>query len=622
MDGVKDAGVHRLVELGLKDQAQDPAWVTVLEAEKVDPLPPLSDLVVIQALFSITLVSKVLSPRDLGQYNLGSRNLRPGVPGCIPEIVLLDCNGWEPYDENQRAESLTQSLVRLFWAVQSGNMFDLDDLEHVDPSPMEVSFDIQGDVYSMRCPNVNLTPQTVMQKWERDLGVTYATRIRFLAPSEQGYRTLNARADALPFVPAVVKLEGPGSVLTALAVALKRRNSGAGASGNRQSGPQEGAAKAAPAKKAGLGPVQRSVFRQYQADMHRKIAEAEEIEAAVQDQQRRKHEEFLRAAEAERKDEAARWAQEEAEWASRRRTQRKPLWLRPSLFLFHSLTPVHSPLAVAGVVLGRLRVTESPTTMAMNRQRQSRSGPGEARPASRPDGPDINKDRLTFCLASLIGHKVTASLRNNVMYEGTFHSCALDSDYSITLKTARRLPSESNNKSGEVIDMLVISGKDFLQVSAMNVPPPSRESEGRKGFATDAEISGSPEGGMMEVAALLLPRHLGRMRCRSEGLRAIPARMYRLWRRELPDSDGQRGRLQMAWYLRRKHYRQMLDGSSFSARMWRTQKSWSSTRTPEGFVDHEFPAQARSIDGLQGPAVRRGQETLMELLKTVDQEED
>ena len=44
--------------------------------------------------------------------------------------------------------------------------------------------------------------------------------------------------------------------------------------------------------------------------------------------------------------------------------------------------------------------------------------------------------------------------------------------------------------------------------------------------------------------------------------------------------------------------------------------------TPEGFVDHEFPAQARSIDGLQGPAVRRGQETLMELLKTVDQEED
>lgn len=36
---------------------------------------------------------------------------------------------------------------------------------------------------------------------------------------------------------------------------------------------------------------------------------------------------------------------------------------------------------------------------------------------------------------------------------------------------------------------LLIPGKDFLQVSAMNVPPPSPAEEGRKGFATDAEIS-------------------------------------------------------------------------------------------------------------------------------------
>ena len=54
----------RLPWVGLKLQvstawwAQDPAWVTVLEAEKVDPLPPLSDLVVIQAVFSITLVTR------------------------------------------------------------------------------------------------------------------------------------------------------------------------------------------------------------------------------------------------------------------------------------------------------------------------------------------------------------------------------------------------------------------------------------------------------------------------------------------------------------------------------------------------------------------------------------
>lgn len=124
-----------------------------------------------------------------------------------------------------------------------------------------------------------------------------------------------------------------------------------------------------------------------------------------------------------------------------------------------------------------------------NQQRRGQARAGEARAGGgRPDGPDVNKDRLIFCITSLIGQKVTASLRNNVQYEGTFHSCALDGDYSITLKSARRLPSESNNKSGEVVPTLVVAGKDFLQVSAMNVPPLSAE-EGRKGFATDAEIS-------------------------------------------------------------------------------------------------------------------------------------
>ena len=91
---------------------KDPAWVTVLEAEKVDPLPPLSDLVAIQAVFSIALVSKVLSPRDLGQYNLGSR---PGAPGCIRELVFVDCNGWEEYEEHQHAASPNMRKALGFW---------------------------------------------------------------------------------------------------------------------------------------------------------------------------------------------------------------------------------------------------------------------------------------------------------------------------------------------------------------------------------------------------------------------------------------------------------------------------------------------------------------------------
>lgn len=44
--------------------------------------------------------------------------------------------------------------------------------------------------------------------------------------------------------------------------------------------------------------------------------------------------------------------------------------------------------------------------------------------------------------------------------------------------------------------------------------------------------------------------------------------------------------------------------------------------SPEGFVDHEFPAKAGSIDGLEGPPVRRGQEALMELLTAPERDED
>mmetsp|Transcript_1405 Transcript_1405/g.2836 ORF Transcript_1405/g.2836 Transcript_1405/m.2836 type:complete len:581 (+) Transcript_1405:148-1890(+) len=125
----------------------------------------------------------------------------------------------------------------------------------------------------------------------------------------------------------------------------------------------------------------------------------------------------------------------------------------------------------------------------MNQQRRQPRPAGEPRAVGgRPEGPDVNRDRLIFCITSLVGHRVTASLRNNVMYEGIFHSCSLESDYSITLKSARRLPSDGNAKGGDTVPTMIIPGKDFLQVSAMNVAPLAEDGP-RKGFATDAEIS-------------------------------------------------------------------------------------------------------------------------------------
>jgi len=105
---------------------------------------------------------------------------------------------------------------------------------------------------------------------------------------------------------------------------------------------------------------------------------------------------------------------------------------------------------------------------------------------------DVNRERLVFATTSMVGHRVTVTMRNKSVYEGLFHSCSLDGDYSITLKCAR-VPPQGSDKSGEVIQTLVIPGKDFLQVSASDIPPPSQPDSdvGQKGFMTDTEISGN-----------------------------------------------------------------------------------------------------------------------------------
>eukprot|EP00927_Polykrikos_kofoidii_P017950 TRINITY_DN18242_c0_g1_i2.p1 TRINITY_DN18242_c0_g1~~TRINITY_DN18242_c0_g1_i2.p1 ORF type:complete len:825 (-),score=151.54 TRINITY_DN18242_c0_g1_i2:131-2530(-) len=133
---------------------------------------------------------------------------------------------------------------------------------------------------------------------------------------------------------------------------------------------------------------------------------------------------------------------------------------------------------------------------------QRRSGRSAAEPKA-PSGRrdfDLNRERLVFCLSSLVGQKVTTKLRNNIIYEGLFHSCSLEGDYSITLKCARLVPTVSVSfdaqmkTSEEVISTLVIPGKDFLQVSAVDVPSPCYDTKPPTGdttraFFIDAEIA-------------------------------------------------------------------------------------------------------------------------------------
>ncbi|CAE8581798.1 unnamed protein product, partial [Polarella glacialis] len=107
------------------------------------------------------------------------------------------------------------------------------------------------------------------------------------------------------------------------------------------------------------------------------------------------------------------------------------------------------------------------------------------------------KERMAFLLASLVGHDVTVKLRNQKMYTGMFHSCSTDGDISIVLKYAHGM-----NDTKEEISTLVVSGKDFLQISAMGVPPlPTRLSgaSSSSGFKTDNQIADSRQGGEREL---------------------------------------------------------------------------------------------------------------------------
>eukprot|EP00927_Polykrikos_kofoidii_P010929 TRINITY_DN14612_c0_g1_i1.p1 TRINITY_DN14612_c0_g1~~TRINITY_DN14612_c0_g1_i1.p1 ORF type:complete len:425 (+),score=74.99 TRINITY_DN14612_c0_g1_i1:131-1405(+) len=158
---------------------------------------------------------------------------------------------------------------------------------------------------------------------------------------------------------------------------------------------------------------------------------------------------------------------------------------------------------------GVIREGAAASSPALKNQRRFAHGfmggsrrPAKAGEASKVPEPelehDLNRERLVWFITSLLGHHVTTEMRNNDIYEGVLHSCSLDGDFSITLKYARRLPSGSK-KSGKVIETLVIPGKDFVNVSALHVPPADADnasSAGHDSASGDKERSliGAAEG--------------------------------------------------------------------------------------------------------------------------------
>lgn len=149
-------------------------------------------------------------------------------------------------------------------------MFEFEELETVDPSPVEVHFLVAGELLAMRLPRSGMTPREIVSVWEGEWGVRYAARLRFASAPDTATKWLNQDSDEVPPSPAVVKLDGMGSILQGVASALRRR-------GGSLTLPEEEEAEslpeavAAPAK-VGLGPLQRGEFKQYMQLVHKKPA--------------------------------------------------------------------------------------------------------------------------------------------------------------------------------------------------------------------------------------------------------------------------------------------------------------------------------------------------------------
>ena len=115
---VKEAGVHQLWESG-PGANQEALWVTLIEMEALTPLPAvLTDTLVLQAMFSVALASKVLYIRDVGRGNLGLRSSFTDAnpqAGYLPELVFLDVNGWQAYEEGSYPKWPNQAQLSGFW---------------------------------------------------------------------------------------------------------------------------------------------------------------------------------------------------------------------------------------------------------------------------------------------------------------------------------------------------------------------------------------------------------------------------------------------------------------------------------------------------------------------------
>lgn len=113
--------------------------------------------------------------------------------------------------------------------------------------------------------------------------------------------------------------------------------------------------------------------------------------------------------------------------------------------------------------------------------------PGMRQPKDRP-----TKAQAAFMFASLVGRPVKVQLRGGKLFSGIFHACLMEKDYSIALKFVQEIPQESGGVLGEILNTMLIPGRELVMLKADKVPINGQdvpENKGGDGGFLDADIT-------------------------------------------------------------------------------------------------------------------------------------
>lgn len=84
----------------------------------------------------------------------------------------------------------------------------------------KANFQVREEVLPMHLEREDMSVQDIVSLWE-EWGCKFAGRLKFVAPPDSSVKWIH-KSELVPGHPVVVRLEGPGAVLDAVTVALRR----------------------------------------------------------------------------------------------------------------------------------------------------------------------------------------------------------------------------------------------------------------------------------------------------------------------------------------------------------------------------------------------------------------